>query len=307
LVNQSKPTVAIFGGSFDPPHIGHQRIVQLANESLDIDRLLVVPAYLNPFKTSSLASAKQRLSWCHTLFDSLPYVQVEAYEIEEGKSTPSSQTVKHFNIAYDVKYLIIGSDNLNSLTNWHNFTWLNTHITWVIVTRENHPVTSVDALRAYKLLPLDVSVSSSKIRETKDLHYVDNTIKKSVQNVLQGKTLMTIDERVENIVNILDDKKADEIEVFNLEDADYIAKRVVIANSLNGKHTLALADHLKIGLRESGDTILASDMSDEWVVADLGDILVHIMIPEYRQRYSLEQFLSELVENQKKHQDSDPA
>ena len=118
---------------------------------------------------------------------------------------------------------------------------------------------------------------------------------------------MTIEQRVENIVHILDDKKADEIEVFNLEDADYIAKRVVIANSLNGKHTLALADHLKIGLRESGDSILASDMSDDWVVADLGDILIHIMIPEYRQRYSLEQFLSELVENQKKNLDIDHA
>jgi len=117
---------------------------------------------------------------------------------------------------------------------------------------------------------------------------------------------MTMEERIENIVHILDDKKAEEIEVFNLEDADYIAQRVVIANSLNGKHTLALADHLKVGLRELNDSILASDVSDEWVVADLGDILVHIMIPEYRQRYSLEQFLSELVEKQK-HKEIDPA
>ena len=118
---------------------------------------------------------------------------------------------------------------------------------------------------------------------------------------------MTIDNRIENIVKILDDKKAEEIEVFNLEGADYIAKRVVIANSLNGKHTLALADHLKKDLKQFGDEILASDASDEWAVADLGDILVHIMIPEYRQRYSLEQFLSELVANQKKNKDIDPA
>ncbi len=117
---------------------------------------------------------------------------------------------------------------------------------------------------------------------------------------------MTIEKRIENIVKILDDKKADEIEVFNLDGADYIAKRVVIANSLNGKHTLALADYLKKELKEQGDAFLAADMSDEWAVADLGDILIHIMIPEYRQRYSLETFLSELVENQKK-KDIDPA
>jgi len=116
---------------------------------------------------------------------------------------------------------------------------------------------------------------------------------------------MNIETRIENIVAILDDKKAEEIEVFNLEEADYLAKRVVIANSLNGKHTLALFDHLKKSLKEKGDAILASDTSDEWAVADLGDILIHIMIPEYRQRYSLEAFLNELVENQKK-ADSDP-
>jgi len=111
---------------------------------------------------------------------------------------------------------------------------------------------------------------------------------------------MTIDQRIETIITLLDEKKAEEIEVFHLDDADYIAKRVVIANSLNGKHTIALFEHLKKILKSQGDEFLAVDISDEWVVADLGDILIHIMVPEYRQRYSLEQFLNELVENQQK-------
>ena len=117
---------------------------------------------------------------------------------------------------------------------------------------------------------------------------------------------MTIEQRIERIVALLDDKKANDIEVFNLEEADYIAKHVIIANSLNGKHTVALFEHLKKELREVNDKFLASDVSDDWVVGDLGDILIHIMIPEYRQRYSLEEFLSELVENQK-NADIDPA
>ncbi|MBN2721225.1 MAG: ribosome silencing factor [Campylobacterales bacterium] len=106
---------------------------------------------------------------------------------------------------------------------------------------------------------------------------------------------MTLDERIDKIVKVLDDKKAEEIEVFNLDDADYIAKRVVIANSIGGKHTQALFDHLKNELKPMGEEFIGSDVSDEWVVADMGDILVHIMIPQYRQRYSLEAFLSELT------------
>ena len=305
MVNQSKPTVAFYGGSFDPPHLGHQMIVQKSIENLDIDKLLVVPAYLNPFKSSTQSSASQRLEWCHQLFDTINKVHVEDYEMQQGKSTVTSQSVKYFNNTYNVKYLVIGSDNLKDLTKWHQFSWMNVNIIWVIVTREGYDI-DTSSLREWKILTLDIPVSSTQIRDKNTLYYIDNKIKKSVQKVLKGKTLMTIEERVKNIVDILDDKKADEIEVFNLEEADYIAKRVIIANSLNGKHTLALVDHLKIGLKAQGDTILVSDVSDDWAVADLGDILIHIMIPEYRQRYSLEQFLSELVENQKK-QDSDPA
>ena len=305
MVNHQKPTIAIFGGSFDPPHKGHQLIVEKAIENLQIDKLFVVPAYLNPFKTSTLADAPTRLSWCHTLFDSIDRVKVDDYEIKEGKSTVTSQSVKHFNQAYDVKYLIIGSDNLSTLTKWHAFEWLNETVTWVIATRDNHHL-DTDELNKWELLPIEAPMSSTQIREEKDLQFIDTKIRTSVKHILEGQHHMTIDERIAGIVKILDDKKAEEIEVFNLEDADYIAKRVVIANSLNTKHTLALFDHLKRGLKEQDDEFLASDARDEWAVADLGDILIHIMIPEYRQRYSLETFLNELVENQKK-KDIDPA
>ena len=106
--------------------------------------------------------------------------------------------------------------------------------------------------------------------------------------------MKNIEERIEKIITILDEKKAEEIEVFNLDDIDYIAKRVVIANSLGGKHTQALFDHLKNELKPFGEEFLGADESNEWIVADLGDILIHIMTPEYRQKYSLEAFLSEL-------------
>ncbi len=100
--------------------------------------------------------------------------------------------------------------------------------------------------------------------------------------------------RIDAIVDVLDEKKADEIEVFDLSDADYIAEAVVLANSLGGKHTVALLDHLKESLKPKGEHFLHTDETEDWVVADLGDIIIHIMTPAYRQKYSLEEFLSEL-------------
>lgn len=187
MVNQSKPIVAIFGGSFDPPHKGHQQIVDNAIKNLDIDKLLVVPAYLNPFKNSSLASALKRLDWCRTLFFSTPKVTVEDYEIVQGQSTTTSQTVKHFSMAYTVKYLIIGADNLSTLSQWHEFEALNAQITWVIVTREGYDLV-VDELREWTLLTLNAAMSSTKIREEKDVSHVDTKIEKSVKKTLKDQS-----------------------------------------------------------------------------------------------------------------------
>lgn len=187
MVNKSKPTIAIFGGSFDPPHKGHQQIVENAIENLDIDKLLVVPAYLNPFKHSSLASASKRLEWCRTLFSNTPQVIVEDYEIIQGKSTRTSQTVKHFNMTYTVKYLIVGADNLSTLSQWHEFEALNAQITWVIVTREGYDLV-VDDLREWTLLTLNTTISSTQIRKEQDVSHVDTKIEKSVKKTLKEIT-----------------------------------------------------------------------------------------------------------------------
>lgn len=101
--------------------------------------------------------------------------------------------------------------------------------------------------------------------------------------------------RVKRITEILDKNKAEAIEVFDLSDKEYIVDTAIIASSLGGRHTLALLDHLKKDLK-AYETINNVDESGDWVVVDLGDILIHIMTPEYRVKYDMETFLSEIGE-----------
>lgn len=182
-----RESIAIFGGSFDPPHKGHQLIVSKAVASLDIDRLFIVPAYLNPFKQSSLAPADLRLQWCQTLFEPLEKVSVSDYEILQGKSTYTADTVKYFQNLYDVKYLIIGSDNLESLTKWHQYEWLNRQVTWVVATRKNNSF-DTSMLGSYIKLELDEEISSTHIRTTQQLDGVDRKISDSVKQLLMQKS-----------------------------------------------------------------------------------------------------------------------
>ena len=103
-------------------------------------------------------------------------------------------------------------------------------------------------------------------------------------------------DRINKITNVLDTNKAESIEVFDLRDRNYFVDYVIIATSLGARHTEALLDHLKRGLKPE-EQFLGTDESGEWIVADLGDILIHVMTPEYRSRYDLETFLSSLDKN----------
>ena len=99
--------------------------------------------------------------------------------------------------------------------------------------------------------------------------------------------------RIEKITEVLDKNKAENIEVFDLREKNYFVDYAIIASSLGSKHTTALLDHLKKDLKPQ-ETFNNVDESGEWIVVDLGDILIHIMTPEYRAKYDLESFLGEL-------------
>ncbi len=103
-----------------------------------------------------------------------------------------------------------------------------------------------------------------------------------------------MEKRIEKISAVLDKNKAENIEVFDLRGKDYFVDQVIIATSLNPRHTEALLNHLKNELKPA-EQFLGVDISDEWIVADLGDILIHIMTPEYRVKYNMEEFLGEIA------------
>ena len=155
--------VALFGGSFDPPHFGHKLVVQEALKVLDIEKLIVVPTFLNPFKTKSHSIPKERFFMSIEMFKPFSKVSVDSYEIDEKKPTPTAQTVSHFQKKYNVKYIIIGADNLNAIDRWYNFRWLNENVTWVIASRAGYSVDS-DKLRDFIILDVDAYISSTQIR-----------------------------------------------------------------------------------------------------------------------------------------------
>lgn len=100
--------------------------------------------------------------------------------------------------------------------------------------------------------------------------------------------------RLEKIESILSDKKAENIEIIDLTEKEYIVDYVVIATTLNSKHSFALLNYLKNELKPDGEEFLRVDDDENWTIVDLGDVFIHLMSETYREKYTIEEFLSEL-------------
>lgn len=151
--------LALFGGSFDPPHAGHIGVVKKALEILPIDQLIVVPAARNPFKPAVRASGAVRYGWLKKIFASYEKVKISDFEIAQERSVYTIETVRHYAPTCDELYLIIGADNLDALKRWHCFDELDAEVQWVVATRGKTPVPE-------GMIPLeiDVPISSTDFR-----------------------------------------------------------------------------------------------------------------------------------------------
>jgi len=112
--------IAIFGGTFNPPHMGHIRLVNAFEEQRGFDKVLIIPTYIPPHKESKqLASCEDRLQMCHLAF-SEPIFEVSDIEIKrEGKSYTYDTLIQLAEIYKDAQfYLIIGSDMFLTFHEW---------------------------------------------------------------------------------------------------------------------------------------------------------------------------------------------
>jgi ribosome-associated protein len=105
-----------------------------------------------------------------------------------------------------------------------------------------------------------------------------------------------LETRINKIIEVLDDKKALNIDTFDLSHKSYIVDTVIIATSLNNKHTTALVSILKDELRILDEEILRTQEDQDWSVIDLGDTMIHIMLQSQRDIYNLEDFLDNFDE-----------
>lgn len=133
--------VAIFGGSFNPPHVAHQMAALYVLETAGVDELWLVPAVRHAFG-KSLAPFADRLAMCQRAAAGLgPRVQVSAIERDLGEESRTLRTIRrlqqdHPSTAFS---LVIGADLLGEVASWSGGAELQRTVPFIVVGRAGFP------------------------------------------------------------------------------------------------------------------------------------------------------------------------
>jgi len=175
--------IGLFGGSFDPIHVGHLHAARAARDHFQLDRVVFVPAARSPFKAGHVAApGPDRLRMVELAIAGEKGFEVSDLELARGGPSFTIDTVRGLPAALgespDVAiYLVMGSDNLALLGEWREARALIERVQPVVVHREGEPHAALEGVRralgevladkverGYVRLP-PVAVSSTDLRE----------------------------------------------------------------------------------------------------------------------------------------------
>lgn len=151
--------MAVFGGSFNPPHVAHVLAAVYVLSTEPLDEVLVVPVFQHPF-SKELASFEDRLEMCRLAFGWIPRVRVSEVERELGGESLTLRTLEHLaatNPGWSMR-LLLGADVIADLPKWHRFDRISEIAAPIIVGRAGIVAEGAPA-------PILPRISSTEVRE----------------------------------------------------------------------------------------------------------------------------------------------
>ncbi len=172
--------IILFGGTFDPIHIGHTTVAQDAIEKIKGEQLVFIPAKISPLKQHHpLADQVHRFKMIELAISQKPKFSVSDYELTKNSPCYTLQTVRYFKSQYpdsDI-YWLLGADSLNDMAQWYQPDTLIDECFVCFMLRAGYPKPDfepfidiwgpgrVNKLREHMIETPLVDISSTDIRE----------------------------------------------------------------------------------------------------------------------------------------------
>ncbi|MCD6441723.1 MAG: nicotinate-nucleotide adenylyltransferase [Candidatus Marinimicrobia bacterium] len=191
-------SVCIFGGTFDPPHLGHLVIAEAIRDRLKIDTILFVPAYLPPHKIShSLSSVDARLRMLELAIKGRKGFEISNIEILRKGISFSIDTIRQLKqergLRREELFFLMGADSLKEFHTWKDPDQILAESRVLVVKRPTFDIKSVQSNFRDKIELIEapfLEISSSMIRHNvKERAPIDSMVPKAVADYIHREGL----------------------------------------------------------------------------------------------------------------------
>lgn len=170
--------IGILGGTFDPVHIGHVSLGTAAISEANLEKLIVVPAYIQPFKQGKrVTDDEHRVAMTRLAFENIPKSEISTLEIDRMRISYTFDTLSELKKQYPNKelFFITGTDSFMQVDSWYKGVELLENFSFIVSSRPgymedelNEKIKSYQALYGTQILKLAAQmpdISSTDIRE----------------------------------------------------------------------------------------------------------------------------------------------
>lgn len=319
--------IGIFGGSFNPPHMGHINAIQTVAKKVGLGKVHIIPAAQNPLKTPVEGpSSEQRLELTRLAFEQYGETYfVDDQEIKRGGLSYTIDTVLNLRKTYEAAdlFLIVGADKFEELAQWKDYQKLLSEVNLIVTTRPGYdspesledmpaylkPMVSdfdfnfieLNTGRSIQFITLrDIEISSSELRKwLRTGKPVEKYLPLAVETYLkENKLYRNLGDRIGDFQkftafcgDVLFAKKGINVRGFDLTSIAAPSEYALIASGTSTRHAAAMAENVVMAVKEEYNVLPQSvEGIDEgrWVLVDYGSLIVHVFYDFVRQEYSLE-------------------
>ncbi len=319
-------SIYLYGGSFNPFHIGHLNVIETLVSSFPESKVVVMPSHRSPLKEFDYdPGIEHRVEVVKSMTRDLS-VEVDTYEMDQGKKCYTVDVLPYIKEKYasDNINIVIGLDQLNQFHKWKNYQKVLSLANLLVVSRpgydflkfEDLPLDLQDLVDDYTqdkfilstgltitYLKLDENfdVSSSELRsKMRKGQPTGNLILEESKNYfLEKKIYERLDAKVEDYKKftldcekLLNEKNALNVLSYDVRHITQPSEFNLIASGTNTRHTSSLAEHLIRYMRKTrGLSPIAVEGISEgrWIVIDYGALIVHVFYEFVRNEYNLEE------------------
>ena len=205
----------IYGGTFNPPHLGHLAAARAAVEELELDQLLLMPNQTPPHKKlpENSATPAQRLEMCRLAAALVPNCKASDFELQQAGPSYTADTVERYHAAHPEEqlWLLVGTDMVESFHQWRDPARILKHVRLAVVARDEADRAGIRAaaerLRQEFGAGIDIlnnpplPMSSTQVRTSRDSELLPEPVAEYIrENRLYRPTLESLRETVRGMV-----------------------------------------------------------------------------------------------------------